>query len=371
MAYLFKLKAGTYQVRWKEGSKVKSKTFRTRAEAKMLLKDIEGQPQLSAYLTFAEAVDLYGREITPTKKSFRSETFRLARFKNLDFAEKRLVDVTPGDIERYINHRMKDVSPTSKRPISEATVLKETTLMNSIFNYCIRNKFLSVNPYSKVSCKPKSGDHRERIASAEDIEKLRFCADWDGVTEPRTLPQLVVLAFEFACATGMRIGEILQIQADWINGNTIHLPKEITKTGFKRDVALSSEAKRLLALAENFGGYSRSYFSALDSQQRDALWRKIRDMADLGPKRDKNGLLLEEGLNFHDSRATFATWAASIDPVTNKPRLDVLALAKQTGHRDLAMLQRYYRANSSVIAGRLDAAIEHDNMVNKGKNKRK
>ena len=50
MAYLFKLKAGTYQVRWKEGSKVKSKTFRTRAEAKMLLKDIEGQPQLSAYL---------------------------------------------------------------------------------------------------------------------------------------------------------------------------------------------------------------------------------------------------------------------------------------------------------------------------------
>lgn len=88
MAYLFKLKAGTYQVRWKEGSKVKSKTFRTRAEAKMLLKDIEGQPQLSAYLTFAEAVDLYGREITPTKKSFRSETFRLARFKNLDFAEK-------------------------------------------------------------------------------------------------------------------------------------------------------------------------------------------------------------------------------------------------------------------------------------------
>ena len=328
MAYLFKLKAGKYQVRWKEGSKVKSKTFRTRAEAKMLLKDIEGQPQLSAYLTFAEAVDLYGREITPTKKSFRPETFRLARFKNLDFAEKRLVDVTPGDIERYITHRMNDVSP-------------------------------------------KSGDHRERIATAEDIEKLRFCADWDGVSEPRTLPQLVVLAFEFACATGMRIGEILQLQADWINGNTIHLPKEITKTGFKRDVALSSEAKRLLALAENFGGYSRSYFSALDSQQRDALWRKIRDMADLGPKRDKNGLLLEEGLNFHDSRATFATWAASIDPVTNKPRLDVLALAKQTGHRDLAMLQRYYRANSSVIAGRLDAAIEHDNMVNKGKNKRK
>lgn len=44
MAYLFKLKAGTYQVRWKEGVKVKSKTFRTRAEAKMLLKNIEGQP---------------------------------------------------------------------------------------------------------------------------------------------------------------------------------------------------------------------------------------------------------------------------------------------------------------------------------------
>ncbi|MFR8254778.1 MAG: hypothetical protein ACLVAP_14295 [Parasutterella sp.] len=141
--------------------------------------------------------------------------------------------------------------------------------MNSIFNYCIRNKFLSVNPYSKVSCKPKSGDHRERIASAEDIEKLRFCADWDGVTEPRTPPQLVVLAFEFACATGMRIGEIL-LNTGRLDQRKHHsfAKRNHYKQVSKEMWSLSSEAKRLLALAENFGGYSRSYFSALDSQQR-------------------------------------------------------------------------------------------------------
>ena len=50
---------------------------------------------------------------------------------------------------------------------------------------------------------------------------------------------------------------------------------------------------------------------------------------------------------------TAATWAASPDPETGAPRLDVLALARQTGHKDLKMLQRYYRASAEEIAKRL------------------
>ena len=48
----------------------------------------------------------------------------------------------------------------------------------------------------------------------------------------------------------------------------------------------------------------------------------------LGPELDSAGRVIREGLNFHDSRATFATWAASPDPKTGVPRLDLLSLAR-------------------------------------------
>ena len=78
----------------------------------------------------------------------------------------------------------------------------------------------------------------------------------------------------------------------------------------------------------------------------------------LGPELDSAGRVIREGLNFHDSRATFATWAASPDPKTGVPRLDLLSLARQPGHKNLKMLQRYYRPKSEDIAKRLDSMSE-------------
>lgn len=99
---------------------------------------------------------------------------------------------------------------------------------------------------------------------------------------------------------------------------------------------------------------SARIFCSLSNGNRDALFRKVRDRAGLGPVLDSHGNVIKEGLNFHDGRATFATWAASPDPKTGAPRLDVLALARQTGHKNLKMLQRYYRESAENIAKRLD-----------------
>ena len=46
------------------------------------------------------------------------------------------------------------------------------------------------------------------------------------------------------------------------------------------------------------------------------------------------------------------------DPKTGVPRLDLLSLARQTGHKNLKMLQRYYRPKSEDIAKRLDSMSE-------------
>jgi len=72
----------------------------------------------------------------------------------------------------------------------------------------------------------------------------------------------------------------------------------------------------------------------LSDSQRDAVWRKLRGKAGV------------EGLRWHDSRAAGTVKLAQ--------RLDVLDLARVTGHRDLRiLLNRYYRASPEDIARRL------------------
>ena len=68
---------------------------------------------------------------------------------------------------------------------------------------------------------------------------------------------------------------------------------------------------RIINLVRELGDKPK-LFGALSDATRDALWRKIRDRAGLGPELDSAGRVIREGLNFHDSRATFATWAGAL-----------------------------------------------------------
>lgn len=127
----------------------------------------------------------------------------------------------------------------------------------------------------------------------------------------------------------MRSGEIVGLRWDDVDleGRVAHLP--ITKNGSARDVPLSLEAVRLLEALPK----ADPVFD-LDSAQRDALWRKLRDRA---------GVV---GLTFHDARHLAVTRLAK--------KLDVLDLARMVGHKNIQMLMRYYNASASDIAKRLD-----------------
>ena len=114
---------------------------------------------------------------------------------------------------------------------------------------------------------------------------------------------------------------------------------------------LNKKALELLELVSSLGNYPLIF--GLSDSIKDALWRKLRDKANLGPKKDSKGRVLIEGLTFHDARATFCTWAASPGK-DGAPRLDVMSLSKQTGHKNLKMLMRYYRPKMSDLVSRLD-----------------
>lgn len=353
MATISKRPYGTYEVQWRVEGKRHSKTFKTRKEAKEFALQIELNPrQRSSVVTFAEVIKQYAKNETPKKKGARWETFRLNRLAETSIAQNALDDLTPNLFQKYVDRRLKEPAPTGGT-IATSTVIRELSTISCVLSYARKLDLLENNPLEGVKW-PQAPEHRERVASEEEQEAIILAAGWDGKTPPLNSTQLTALAFILSCRTGMRAGEILAIEKSWIDGNVIHLPAPATKTNSRRDVALSSDAKRLLDLViQSKNDDSPRVFSRLSDTRRDALWRKLRDRAGLNEIRDSAGNVIIEGLNFHDGRATFATWAASPDPKTGAPRLDVLALARQTGHKNIKMLMKYYRASAEDIAKRL------------------
>lgn len=103
-----------------------------------------------------------------------------------------------------------------------------------------------------------------------------------------------------------------------------------TKNGDDREVPLSKAAVRLLGYIWKEGRLFR-----LSDATRDTLFRKAVK---------KVGL---ENLHFHDSRAEATTRMAK--------KVEALALAKTTGHKDLkVLLDRYYRVTAKEIAKMLN-----------------
>ena len=149
----------------------------------------------------------------------------------------------------------------------------------------------------------------------------------------------------------MRAGDMMRIERTWIHGRTLKIPAEAAKTRTTRTIALNDRSMDILKSVMSLG-FEPHIFDMSDGI-RDALWRKIRDKAGLQEVRDSEGRLIKQGLNFHDGRATFCTWAASPGP-DGAPRLDVMSLARQTGHKNLKMLMRYYRPSVESFVDRLN-----------------
>lgn len=100
-------------------------------------------------------------------------------------------------------------------------------------------------------------------------------------------------------------------------------------TGRPRQVPLTRHAARLLKPVAHL---ERCF--TISSASLDVLFRKTRDR------------LMIDDLHFHDSRAEALTRLSR--------KVDVMTLAKISGHKDLRMLQNvYYRESSEEIAARL------------------
>ena len=233
MASVSKTRNGYWRVLWRDDQKVKrQKNFRTAAEARKFAAALELSPERrSSTITVSDWLVSYRDNESQKKRGAKQEVLRINRFLQRPFASMKLGELSFRDLQKYFDDRLKEPSQKYIGTLAPATAHKELKTLSAAFNAAVKSGLIPKNPCIGVVL-PKPAEHRERTASAEDIEALLVASGWDGKSVPMDKLQLTMAAFLLACKTGMRSEEILRIEEAWIDGAVIHLPHISNFTDF-------------------------------------------------------------------------------------------------------------------------------------------
>lgn len=270
--------------------------------------------------TLAEAIDEYTKRVSVLKAGHQFEKARLEALKR-DFpalAGKVLSKLTTADLVAWRDARLLKVS--------KGSVQRDINLLSHLFTKARDEwRWMGESPLHGMEA-PGDNPPRERLPTNSEIRRiLRWLGHVTGRL-PRTKQEEAAFAFLLALRTGMRAGEVLQLGPNTVSGSVATVAHKMQyRTGKPRKVPLSKHALRLL---RGFQGFTVS------SDSLDSLFRKARDS------------LMIDDLHFHDARAAALTRFSR--------KVDVLELARISGHKDLrTLMTTYYRASSEDIAGRL------------------
>jgi integrase len=301
------------------------RTFDTKAQAQawVALRETELRQAIQTGVitgkTVLDALERYACEVSPTKRGQRWEVLRLKLIGRMPLADIKLSDLKPEHIAYWRDQRLTSVSG--------ATVNRELSLLSHVFAIAAKEwRWLLKSPTSDVR-RPKESPPRDRLITSDEISRILLAAGWSMGEPVRNKTHAVAVAFLFAIETAMRAGEICSLKKGDITGRVAQLC--MTKNGSARQVPLSSRAIKLLSyLPEE----QDTLFGLLPSQL-DALFRKLKNISGVAD------------LHFHDTRHEAITRLAR--------KLDVLALARMVGHKDLRQLQTYYNETAAELATRV------------------
>lgn len=312
-----------------------SATFSTKKEAQAwaAMKEADADRVRAGGLpkkTAEEALIRYRDSIVPGKRGAKYDLVRIRAWLGggkssesaLPFLDSVLSEISASDIAAYRDKRLQQVSP--------GTVTREMGLLSSIFSVARKEWGWVHDSPTKDVRRPPPVDHRKRRISADEIEAICYALGYEDGKVAETISTQVAIAFLLAIETAMRQGEILGLTWPCVSleKKTATLPR--TKNGSARVVPLSGRAIDLISLLP-IRDDGRLF--SVSSASCDALFRKAK------------GRAMIDDLHFHDTRREATSRLAK--------KIDVLTLAKITGHKDLRMLMIYYEEDMSSVANRL------------------
>jgi len=199
-------------------------------------------------------------------------------------------------------------------------------LISAVLKKAVRDLgWIADNPMRNVD-RPKRPPARDRLISQHEIDRVVLALGYRSDRPIRTKMELVGLFFLLAIETGMRLGELCSMTEESLHLTEKYIQLDLTKNGDSRQVPLSTRA---VDLCMQF--YVTNV--RVSSDVASALFRKAVRRTEI------------KNLHFHDTRHEAVTRLSR--------KLDVLALARMIGHRDLKSLMVYYNESATELAAML------------------
>jgi len=287
--------------RVQQSLKTDNKKLAERLYAKELTDIVEGryfETTAAKRTTFNEMVARYLEEHSHSR-DFHTVKPLLKFFKGYT-----LFEVSTRLIAEYRSQRSKVVKP--------ATVYQELALMRRMFNVAIKEwEWIKDNPVSRLSFAVGNKNARDRWLTPDEEQRLLACA-----TSPQWLRPLLIVALH----TGMRRGEILDLQWQNIDFARGILTVERSKNGEKRTIPMSKTLCVLFNSMEVLGILGRMFPVAV---------RSLRAAFEAALTKAKI-----DNFKFHDLRHTFATRLV-------QNGVDLYKVKELLGHKGIAMTMRY------------------------------
>ena len=352
-------KTGLIQIEWREEGRRRSRSLghrdwdRAKGQADEvaagrasanLADEAQAEP---TPLTLDTLFDIYGDEVTPTKRE-RSQRYDETAMKMFlgFFGEHRvLATLSQRDWDRFIRERRSGkVGPTG-RPVSDRTIERDLRFLLAVLNWAAKSRdeqghlLLESNPLRGLELPKEKNPTRVLLTHSEyeALLEVSVCMDW-------RFRVALVIAHE----TGHRIGAIRKLR--WsdidIEAGVIRWRAEHEKTGYEHRTPVTADTLAVLeeARRENPGiGDTPLLPAPKDPSQcisrslaRD-WWGKAQALAGLEPKR---------GRGWHSLRRKFAS------DLINQP---LKVLCELGGWKTAqTVLQCYQRADE----GQLRKALE-------------
>lgn len=308
----------------KKGHAPATRTFTRRRDAERWATHTEAEMEQGLYFdarpgqdtTLAEALDRYGKEVTPRKRGWRGELSKIRVLRRAPFARLGLALVKPRDVAAWRDKRLRDGR-------SPSTVRNDLVVLSGVYQHAIKEwGLVQDNPARSVQWPAPGAGRQRRLLDGEERALLK-------AAEPVEQALLIVLL-----ETGMRLGEALSITHPGsldLTGRTVTL--EQTKNGTRRVVPLSRRAlKALRSVPVDIR--TRRLFP-WDSSRWGHRMERITSRAGVS------------GLRTHDLRHE------AVSRLFERG-FNVMEVSAISGHKTLAMLQRYTHLQASDLVRRLD-----------------
>lgn len=342
-------KRGQYQ--WqarvcRNGHKPLSKTFNTRAEAEAWARQVENEMDRGIFVsraeaestTLADALERYGREVTPRKKGALQEHTRIARWKRSDLGVRFLASIRGKDLAEFRDERR----AAGK---AENTIRLDLALISHLFETARKEWGMEslINPAKNIKL-PAGAKQRDRRLEEEEEAFLLDALQNSSQPVARHITDL-------ALETGMRQGEILGLEWENIDFKKRTIFLADTKNGESRTVPLSSKAAAALnSIVRPIDGgrlFSLSQDRLIRTFQRACITGKAKYEEHCLEHNKAPATDFLENLRFHDLRHEATTRFF-------ERGFELMEVSSITGHKTLGMLKRYTHLRAEDLAKKLD-----------------